>query len=176
MATRRLIRPLLIPITVIALAVAAVLTIEAGSSSAVSRSQFCRPDRTTEFPGGGDGNGPVGFDAYMKAWPGPVVAGDEPAIRIFNPGRDVLYWRRQRVERRAEGSWIRMRMPGGGGPTPLVLITTLAESITRCGGPDTGVNWPTGKYRWTIEVNAVGGSGSDGHHFLRAVFHLRARD
>ena len=174
--THRFIKPLLISMTVIALAVVVVLTIGSGSSPAESRSEFCRPDRTTVFPGGGHGNGPAGFHAYVKAWPGPVVAGDRPAIRIFNPGRDVLNWRRERVERRAGGSWIRMRMPGeGGGPTPLILISTLAESIGRCGGPETDAHWPSGRYRWTIEVNAVGDHGSDGHHLLRAFFHLQAR-
>ena len=174
MATHRLIR-FLVPLAVLSvLAAVAILWVGAGSSPASSRSQFCSPNRTTAYPGEGDGSGPPGFIAHMRAWSGTVLAGGEPAIRIVNRGGDVLYWGRQRVDRSVEGAWVRMRVPGGG-PTPLVLPTVLPESITGCLGPETEASWPTGKYRWTLEVKAVGDSGPDGHHLLRAAFHLQSR-
>jgi hypothetical protein len=167
----------LIPRTICLLGLAAiglVLTLPGGpgSSAAVTDASFCRPNRTTPVPDAGTGHHP-GFEARMTVGPGTPLAGEQPSIRIVNSGRDLLEWGNQRVDRSVGGSWIPMRLPGGSAE-PAFSILVLPESVTGCTGPETGRGWPSGTYRWTLNVNAVARSGPDGRHKLRAIFRLRA--
>jgi len=160
-------------VAVAAVGISAALSMGSAASATTADAAFCGPNRKIPAPGAGAGDHP-GFDAHMTVGPGVTVSGARPPIRIVNSGRDMLEWGAQRIDRSIGGSWTPMRLPGGPWE-PALSILVLPESISVCEGPETGRGWPSGMYRWTLNVKALSRSGAVGHHVLRAVFPLRSR-